>query len=271
MKIKACPYILSILMKIHGEGLIDKIISLDCDVNFLAELENTVSEIESFKKNNKLPNNNNNNNNTSNNNHVKNNNNNKQNKNYQFENEQFAEDLHRETNMKSEALPLMRKVANANQIQRNPSHVRQNSNISGSRSDLENLILGERNYSTKNNNTQASREMIRRSHSKSTFNVSGNSKSRSKGKIDFFEDSLGSEAKFEQVLRKYGGKQMSGKVFMNYCRKAGDFFDPTLQKGGNSALDSKEESRKRSGSRRRSGNNNNNSVSISYSQNNNNI
>ena len=284
MKIKACEDTSSILMQIHGESLIDQIISPDCDHNFLSELENTINEISSFKqKNIIIPTNNNNNKNTkknnSNYNRNSNNNinNNNQNQIYQFENDNVPAEIYNpETNRRSEDYPSLRKLSAAsNQInQRNSNkntHIRQHSNISGSKSDLENLILScdQRIYSAKINNKQASRENIRRSHSKSTLNVSRNSKSRgSVGKADFFEDSVGSEAKFEQMLRHYGGRQMSGKVFMNYSRKVGDFFDPTLQKGGNSALDMKDQSRKRSGSRRRSGNNNN-SVSISYSQNNN--
>lgn len=279
MKIKACSDTSSILTQIYGESLIDKIISPECDENFLAELEKTISEIDSFKQKNVIPNSNRNkkdslikkNNANKNNNNNNDNNKNKQNQIYQFEKESeniAAEEYAPDTNSKYEDYPSAGKIVQqtSQRNQRNPTHTRQYSNITASRSDLENLI--QRNYSTKNFNTQPTREGIGRSHNKSTLNVSRNSRSRgSKGKVDFFEDSVASEAKFEQMLRKYGGKQMSGKVFMNYFRKVGDFFDPTLQKGGNSTLDLKDQSRRRSGSRRRSrGNTNNNSVSISYSQ-----
>jgi len=297
MKIKACPDTCSILIKIHGESLIDQIISHDCDENFLSQLENTIRELDSFKKTNlTLPNNNNkisknynsdsrlsgiktktNNNDDYNyNNNDKNISQNNQNKVYQFENEDYIEAANKcETNAKSEIYQATNQTNQINQIKNiNPKrHQRQLSNIAGSRSDFENLILSggdRRDYSTKNN-TQPSCQRMRRSHSKSTLNASRNSKSRSKGKVDLFEDSVSSDAKFEQILRKYGGRQMSGKVFMNYSRKVGDFFDATLQKGGNSSLDLKDQSRKRSGSRGRSGNtiNNSNTVSVSYSQNHN--
>lgn len=276
MKIKSCSDTSSILMKIHGENLIDKIISPDIDENFLAELGKTISAIDSFKQKNQIPiTNMNNNSNNFNHNHNNNansiNNNNRTNIRehaYRFENELNSIEL---TDQNAESIPTMRKINST--IAKNQTHKRRYSNISGSRSDVENLILADRNYSTKNNNTQTSKDfLMRRSNSKSTLNVSRNSKSKSKGKVDFFDDSLvsNSEAKFEQMLRKYGGRQMSSKVFINYFRKVGDFFDPTLQKGGNSALDLKEQGRKRSGSRRKSGsNNNNNSFAISHSQHNN--
>lgn len=284
MKIKACQDTSSILVKIHGDSLIDKIISPDCEENFLAELENTIGEIDSFKQKNsiityKLNNNHNINQQNNNNWNPKNISNNKQHKNYQFEYEPYAEYAYNhETNKKSlEEHQAQLKIPSSNQPnqtnQINPNtHTRQASNISGSRSDLKNLIFcsNAKNQSLKTHKTQESRERLRRSQSKSTLNASRTSKSRSKGNVDFFEDSVGSEAKFEQMLRKYGGRQMSGKVFMNYFRKVGDFFDPQLQKGGNSTLGLKEQGRRRSGSRGRSGSNvNNNSVSVSYSQHNN--
>lgn len=261
MKIKACEDTSSILTKIYGDNLIDKIISPDLEENLLNEIEKTIIEIQSYKQNNVLPVSNKtdpNTNNKINNNKNKMNNNNYFN--YEFENDNFSErnENNNNINIQSRNEFPMRKIQNYNSL-----HNRQASNISSSRNnDIENLIL-ERNYSTKNNNTISNRGGMRRSNSKSTLNVSRNSKSRSKSKIDFFEEvNGGAEIKFEEMLRKYGGRQMDARVFMNYFKNRGGFFDPTLQKGGNSSLDIKDQHRKRSNSRKKG---TNNSISISYS------
>ncbi len=55
MKIKGCEDTSSILTKIYGENLIDKVISPDLEENILNEMEKTILEIQIFKQKNGLP------------------------------------------------------------------------------------------------------------------------------------------------------------------------------------------------------------------------
>jgi beta-glucosidase-like glycosyl hydrolase len=121
------------------------------------------------------------------------------------------------------------------------------------------VLNNQNNYSHYNLTGNNSNRGMRRSASKSSLNLTKNSQSKSKSKIDFFEDIPKDEMKFEQILRKYGGRKVSGKVFMNYSKQRGEFFDPTLQKGGVSSLNVKDQLR-RSNSKNRL---NNRSVNIS--------
>jgi len=228
MNIKSCSDTSSILMKIFGNDLIDRIISPNSDEELLNEIENTIFEINSFKEKNSIPSMNNqqfNKNSNKSNNKIIDSNGNGNNSEHENHNQKF------------------KKIPNYNS---NINHIRQPSNFSVNKSELENIIL-QRNYSTKNNNT-ASNRGLKRSNSKSTLNISRNS--RSKSKLDFFEEGSGSDTRFENMLRKYGEKSIDSKVFMNYSKKKGNFFDPTLQKGGNSSLDIKDHVRKRSNSRK---------------------
>jgi len=269
MKIKTCQDTSSILTKIFGSNLIDKIISQDLDENILNEIEKTVSEIESYKiangittnkeeiefnqKNQENPNQN-----------QYQNNYNDNNREYRFENEDELSELSEYPNLNRKNnnvnytpdIGPMKKIENYNTLQK-----RQLNQSSMGKANLETYLV-EKNNSTQNNNTNPSNRGMRRSNSRSTLNASRNSKSRSKSKLDFFEENMNTDAKFEGMLRKYGGMKIDGKVFMNYSKNKGDFFDPTLQKGGNSTLDYKDKQRKRSNSRKRGINN---SVSISYS------
>lgn len=89
----------------------------------------------------------------------------------------------------------------------------------------------------------------------SNENATRHSKSPSKSKVDFFDETMAcGDKKFEEILRKYsGGRKMAQRVFMNYSKQKGEYFDPTLQKGGNSVLEEKDlkNSLKRSASKRR--------------------
>jgi hypothetical protein len=99
---------------------------------------------------------------------------------------------------------------------------------------------------------------ICRTNSKNKINISSkNSKSKSKSIYNFdnFDTIKTKDKTFESILRKYGGKQISVKVFMNYSKKKPQFFDAPLQKGGISSLEVKDVNRlKRSYSRKTMGN-----------------
>jgi len=90
------------------------------------------------------------------------------------------------------------------------------------------------NNNTSNQNTlnySGNRGAMRRSNSRSKLNISTRN-SRSKSRTNFNEifESNVEDKSFENILRKYGGRQITGKVFMNYSKKKVNFLIPLYKK-----------------------------------------
>ena len=222
MKIKSSPNVSALVTQLFGEDIIDKIISPDIDEYLLNKLENTITEITLLK--NKLINNHNppinhEQENLYNKNFINKNNFNQNNlKNLIIENNDYPEkeNFYIKKNIQ--------KINNRN-LNLNSNH----------RSNLNSNILLENNLLLKRSNSKYSINSIN--------NTSKLSRSKSKGKIDFFEDLNENPSDFQNVLRKYKGDREGYKVFKNYFNKIGGFFDPSLQKGGLSTEDLKRRTR----------------------------
>lgn len=78
------------------------------------------------------------------------------------------------------------------------------------------------------------KSLVKISGTKSIKNLN---KSNSKIFIkDEIKEEMYNNPKFECLLRNYGDKNLSSRIFNNYSKKGGGFFDPSLQNGGVSKL-----------------------------------
>lgn len=263
-KIKSCDDTNKILIKLYGEDILNKIISPDLDENLLSNIENTIKEIDEFKKShgdtyNKTKQNSINNNSNS------NNANNLYNKiTPNFKENVYNNEFNRSNNFRkiNNNNNSYYNINNLNTSNNNNNNIRKENN---SFYTSENLLA--RNYSERNLSKNNMKRNL--SNSRSTINIStkNNSRSKSKNKFEIFESNNSNELNdksFENILRKYGGRQITGKVFMNYSKKNGQYFDASLQKGGVSSLDIKDLERtnmKRSNSRKTIGNHSTLSIS----------
>lgn len=222
MKIKSSPDVSALVTQLFGEDIIDKIISPDLDQKLLNNLENTLTEIILFK--NKLINNHNPS--------IDHEQENLFNKNFSNKNISHQNNL---TNLiiENNDYPEKKNFYIKKNIQNiNNGNFNLNSNP---RSNLNSNILLENNLLLKRSNSKYSINSIN--------NTSKLSRSKSKGKRDFFEDLNENPSDFQNVLRKYKGDREGYKIFKNYFNKIGGFFDPSLQKGGLSTEDLKRRTR----------------------------
>jgi hypothetical protein len=296
---------MKILNKIYGDDILTKIISPDLDNDLLVNIENTINEINEFKKSNGFKYEN-----------IKEiSDQSKKLNEYEYEyknhdriyyNNNYKENYNCNENLfKNKYAKITpnvkeiyennkhnsinyRKINNNYNYNNNLNNRKENNSFYSSeallaRNNSESHHNNNNNYNNYNNNYNNNNYIntsnqnsinysinrgnisgsgIIRTNSRNNINMNISTKhsksksiSKSISNFDIFDTINLQDKSFENILRKYGGRQMSGKVFMNYFKKKPQFFDPPLQKGGISSLEVKDVDRlKRNNYRKTIGN-----------------
>lgn len=260
MKINTCPDTSDIVSQLFGEDILERIISPDAEEEMINDIEQIISEIDTLKLNNnnnqfiedqkslneeeniKYP-------------AIKkdyiqmNENNNQRNMNDFNLNAPLQVNLSYNNNKKNlyeySKNMIEDQCNNNNKINNNYDEKNRNltSNNSSNKRLEYNTIqnnthhLNNLNFDsiTKNSNdVNSENNYLKISGSKSNRNLN---KSQSKVNLEEYKEERWENPNFESMLRNYKGKNTNTKIFKNYTKKASEFFDPTLQRGGISKLD----------------------------------